>query len=44
LATRRGLSLSLDYARRLKDGWAAETHGPVTRGNGRLHFNLAYQF
>jgi hemolysin activation/secretion protein len=44
LAVRPGLALSLDYARRLKDGLAADTHGSVAAGGSRLHFNLSYQF
>jgi hemolysin activation/secretion protein len=44
LSTRHGVMVSLDYGRRLKDGWSTDTHGAVTKGGGRLHFNLAYQF
>ncbi len=44
LATRRGLVLALDFGRRLKDGQTTDTHGPVNKGGGRWHFNLAYQF
>jgi hemolysin activation/secretion protein len=44
LASRRGVMLSLDYGRRLKDGLTTDTHGSVARGGGRLHFNLAFQF
>jgi hemolysin activation/secretion protein len=42
-ATRHGVALSLDYGRRMKDGLTTDTHGPVTRGSGKLHFNLGFQ-
>jgi hemolysin activation/secretion protein len=41
--TRRGVALSLDYGRRMKDGMTTDTHGSVTRGGGMLHFNAGFQ-
>ncbi|MEI6720162.1 MAG: ShlB/FhaC/HecB family hemolysin secretion/activation protein [Betaproteobacteria bacterium] len=43
LVARRGVTLSLDYGRRLRDALAADTHGALGKGVGRLHFNLAFQ-
>jgi hemolysin activation/secretion protein len=43
LVARRGVTLSLDYGRRLRDALATDTHGALGKGVGRLHFNLAYQ-
>jgi hemolysin activation/secretion protein len=42
-ATVSGVALSLDCARRLKDGLTTDTHGPVDKGGTRLHFSLGYQ-
>jgi hemolysin activation/secretion protein len=43
LATRFGLTFSLDVAQRLRDGLITDTHGSVLKGGTRLHFNLGYQ-
>jgi hemolysin activation/secretion protein len=43
VVARRGVTLSLDYGRRLRDALANDTHGALGKGAGRLHFNLAYQ-
>jgi len=39
-----GLAAAMDYAWRIKDGLATDTHGSVERGGGRLHFNLSLAF
>ena len=44
LSTRRGLSSSMDYAWRLRDGQTTDTHGSVGKGGGRLHFDVSCQF
>ena len=43
LVARPGVTLSLDYGWRLKDGLTADTHGSLAKGGGKVHFNLGFQ-
>lgn len=40
----KGLSVSLDRARRLKDAGALDTHGSLEKDGYRWHFSAGYQF